>query len=229
MAGKEFNAEVLRYNEAEVHSGGSRYSEVGELNNGFNAKLKQHRRKYGGGGCTRSNEHPIEGDAEVFLTGYEGDSIEQTTVYTADATLAEGDAATILTGEKKYRVKFFGLSIERPDQPNIKKTQSAYVSFDVWDAKEELWVEVEPIQGFNESLERTFPEGETVRITVNTARGRDAEADFKWLMSRGLSPAEAIDYWMVEIMNEKQSQWAEKRSKTRQAVSKNIQSAKSKL
>jgi hypothetical protein len=229
MAGKQFESEVLRFEEANVYDGDRRFSNRGQLNEGFVHILEQHKSKYGGGGCTRDTEHPIGGAAEMFLTGYDGDSPADSTVFTTEIELSEGDAATIRTFDNEFRVKFFGLSIERPSSDRVRNNQSAYVAIDVWDGDDGLWKEVEFQQGFNEPLEWTYPQGGTLRIVVDSAPGQDAEQDFKWLIEEGLSPAEALDYWMVEVMNETQANWASHRNKTRQAISKNVQSAKSKL
>lgn len=229
MVGEEYTSNVLRYEDATIHEGDGRCSERGELNSRFVQILSTHQHKYGGGGCTRKSEHPIGGNVDLFLTGYSGQDVHESTVYTTDVSLSEGDAATIRTGEREFRVKLFGISIERPDSDRVRKTQSTYVSIDVWDNDDELWKEVEATGSFHDRLEWDYPHENTVQIAVDTARGRDAEGDFKWLIGEGLSPAEALDYWIVEIMNESQSEWAEERGKTRQAISKNVQSAKSKL
>jgi hypothetical protein len=228
MAGESYTSKILRYDEAETHEGESQHSRREELNSSFAGMLTTHQRKYGGGGCTRNTEYPIEGDVDLFLTGYFGD-IEESAVYSVDVSLKEGDAATIRTPEREFRVKLFGISIERPEEDRIRKNQTAYISIDVWDEDEELWKEVEAIQSFGERLEWQYPRGDSLQIAVDTAPGRDAEVDFKWLIGEGLSPAEALDYWVVEIMNESQTEWAKEREKTRQAISKNVQSAKSKL
>lgn len=229
MAAEQFESDILRFEDASVNDGLTKFSNRGELNGRFVYFLEQHKRQYGGGGCTRDSQHPIEGTAEVFLTSYDGDSPTDSTVFTSEVELGEGDAATIRTSDNEFRVKFFGLSIDRPSSERIRKNQNAYVAIDVWDGNDGLWKEVEYQQGFSEPLEWVYPQGGTLRIVVDSAPGRDAEQDFKWLIEEGLSPAEALDYWMVEVMNETQTHWANYRNKTRQAISKNVQSAKSKL
>lgn len=229
MAGEEFDSDVLRFEDAKKREGDFLISNRGQLNRSFIEKLNRNKRNRGGGGCTRSSQHPIEGPATLFLTGYVGDSAEDSTVYTSEASLSEGDSATVKTGGNEFRVKFFGLSIERPETDRIRKKQSAYVSIDVWNEEDKVWREVEAMQGFSDPLEWEYPGGDTIRIAVDTAPGRDAEADLTWLIKEGLSPAEALDYWMVEIMNKTQTQWADERGRSRQAISKNINDAKSVL
>lgn len=49
------------------------------------------------------------------------------------------------------------------------------------------------------------------------------------LIYEGLSPAEAIDYWMVEGHGLTQSGWADERGREQQAISKNVRKARKKL
>lgn len=57
-----------------------------------------------------------------------------------------------------------------------------------------------------------------------------AEKELSELVSEGgLSAAEALDYWMVEIRGRTSSEWAEYRRASHQAISKNVRKAREKL
>jgi len=53
--------------------------------------------------------------------------------------------------------------------------------------------------------------------------------DLSKLVERGLSPAEAMDYWAVETQGSTATDWAEKRGTSHQAVSENVRKAEEKL
>lgn len=60
-------------------------------------------------------------------------------------------------------------------------------------------------------------------------RKKRGERELSMLVSMGLSPAEALDFWMVEIRGKTQSSWAETRGVNQQSVSENISKAREKL
>lgn len=59
--------------------------------------------------------------------------------------------------------------------------------------------------------------------------GWSAEEGLTALLDRGLSPAEAVDYYMVERRGLSQSAWARRRDIGQQSVSENVNKAKAKL
>lgn len=59
--------------------------------------------------------------------------------------------------------------------------------------------------------------------------GESIDTGLTTLLSLGLSPAEAVDYYMVELHGFFQSDWAERRDVGQQTVSENVNKAKKKL
>lgn len=57
----------------------------------------------------------------------------------------------------------------------------------------------------------------------------DAQEELATLVRDGLSAAEALDYWMVEMRGWTAVGWAEERGTSHQAVSKNVRGASKKL
>lgn len=68
-------------------------------------------------------------------------------------------------------------------------------------------------------------EAEEVLWTRPDRAGRELAA----LVDLGLSPAEALDYWMVEQGDQTATEWSEQRGTSHQAVSENVRKARNKL
>ncbi len=56
----------------------------------------------------------------------------------------------------------------------------------------------------------------------------DAFDELRELLERGLSASEAIDYYATEVRDYSQTDWADVRGKSRQAVNKNVRQARRK-
>jgi hypothetical protein len=85
------------------------------------------------------------------------------------------------------------------------------------DPEAEHWLTVE-------ELDRMLDSDELVRCELV---GHDE--DIAGLITQGLSPAEAVDYCMVEQRGYRQTEWARERETSKQAVSKNVSQAKGEL
>lgn len=78
-----------------------------------------------------------------------------------------------------------------------------------------------------EEIDETLAAGES---RLNDAiDGLSVEAGLIELFDHGLSPAEAVDYYMVEHRGISQTAWAERRGVAQQAVSRNVAAAKDEL
>jgi hypothetical protein len=61
------------------------------------------------------------------------------------------------------------------------------------------------------------------------SRPGSEEREVTDLVNQGLSPAEALDFWMVEMHDARANAWAEERGTSHQAVSENVRKAREKL
>ncbi|MBX0296674.1 hypothetical protein [Haloarcula nitratireducens] len=220
----EYDSEVRRFQDL-TKSSEENYGSSSELNGAFYSTLQTHQEQYGGGACKANRHHPVEGPATLLLSGIEGGDPSSGEVSTTTVTLDEGDTATIGVGDKRFRIKFRGLFRSRPDASNINHSHGAAFGLDIWVNDKEQWMSIFDFQAFNEEFEYKW-EGDVVRLVIDEALGRNPEMDFVQLVSEGLSPAEALDYWMVEVRGRSQAEWAKERGKTPQAVSKNVNNAK---
>jgi hypothetical protein len=62
----------------------------------------------------------------------------------------------------------------------------------------------------------------------NTSR-HAVQYELDTLLEHGLSPAEALDYWMTEIQGVTENRWGTRRGRTGQAINENVQTAREKL
>lgn len=53
--------------------------------------------------------------------------------------------------------------------------------------------------------------------------------EFDTLLEHGLSPAEALDYWMTEIQGVTENRWGTRRGRTKQVIDENVRTARKKL
>lgn len=220
---------VRRFKELSWKNSNRTTSGENELNRGFALALRRNFINRGGGGPASEEQYPVDGPVEFYLTAFKGDDPETTDeLNTTTVTLDEGDCATISVGKERYRVKLYGLFMYRPEADNILNSQRVAVSIDRWVEHQEVWNEKEFRVEFEESL-NWEDRGNTVRLSVANALGYNPEKDFLDLVDEGLSPAEALDYWMAEVRNHSQTEWADKRGKSQQAVSKNVRKARRKL
>jgi len=225
----EYDSEVRRFDELKRGSGGSATaSELGELDRSFYDSLTNNQERYGGGGCYKETHYPVPGSVTLHLAAYEGDSPSDGTVSVTTVTLDEGDTATIGTGASEYRIKLFGSYMARPDAEQIVNDQTVAFGIDVWLERQSCWNTLEKRTGASDSIEYTN-NGTTIRITIADGLGFEPESDFMNLVEQGLSPAEALDYWMVDVRHHPQNEWAEMRGKTVQAISKNVGNAREKI
>lgn len=75
-------------------------------------------------------------------------------------------------------------------------------------------------------LRRDWPH---VADLLADADAQGYQSDIDDLLSRGLSPAEAVDYHAVENRGLTQTEWAKRRGVSQEAVSKNVRKAREKL
>lgn len=69
------------------------------------------------------------------------------------------------------------------------------------------------------------------------ARGKDegntsrhaVQYELDTLLEHGLSPAEALDYWMTEIQGVTENRWGTRRGRTKQVIDENVRTAREKL
>ena len=140
-----------------------------------------------------------------------------------------GDIILVETPDKNLRLKVYGPVYHRPEESNVTNELKVTYSLDVWRPEAEQWEEVQRRSGTNQGeIEEELGET-TLRLFLMEAPGLHPEADFEDLIGSGLSPAEALDYWMVEFRKNTQDEWAETRGRTQQAISKNIAAARDKL
>lgn len=62
----------------------------------------------------------------------------------------------------------------------------------------------------------------------NTSR-HTVQYELDTLLEHGLSPAEALDYWMTEIQGVTENRWGTRRGRTKQVIDENVQRAREKL
>lgn len=62
----------------------------------------------------------------------------------------------------------------------------------------------------------------------NTSR-HAVQYELDTLLEHGLSPAEALDYWMTEIQGITENRWGSHRGRTRQVIDDNVRTAREKL
>lgn len=74
----------------------------------------------------------------------------------------------------------------------------------------------------------TNPSGVDPAHEVLWERDGRAERELGMLVE-SLSPAEALDFWVVEIRGETASSWSDRRGTSHQAVSENVRKAREKL
>jgi hypothetical protein len=67
------------------------------------------------------------------------------------------------------------------------------------------------------------------RNTENTAPRHAVQYEIDTLLEHGLSPAEALDYWMTDIQGVSEERWGVRRGRTRQAIDENVRTAHEKL
>lgn len=198
----------------------------GELNDAFRQRLKRNQTTHGGGGANDPHHYPVEGPITIYLAAFEGDDPTETDVITKTVTLDEGEYETIAAGDIEYRVKLYGVYMDRPENPDILNRLRVAFSIDRWIDGE--WFEVEIRTALEDSL-NWKDQGNTVRIALVDVPGYNPEKDFVDLIQSGLSPAEALDYWMSEIRHYSQTEWAGVRETSQQAISKNVRKAHDKL
>lgn len=62
----------------------------------------------------------------------------------------------------------------------------------------------------------------------NTSR-HAVQYELDTLLEHGLSPAEALDYWMTEIQGVTENRWGSRRGRTKQVIEENVRTAREKL
>jgi hypothetical protein len=105
-------------------------------------------------------------------------------------------------------------------------TKSAKIAAEAWDNGEiTVMVETEPNSGEFRARHISRPSGiETGAAELWRVPGKE-KRELGTLVELGLSPAEALDYWSVDMKGETATRWAEKRGVSHQAVSENVRKA----
>jgi hypothetical protein len=73
------------------------------------------------------------------------------------------------------------------------------------------------------------PSGQDSADEVVWVRPDKAERELRTLTRRGLTPAEALDYWMVRVQRNSITGWAKARERSHQAISENVGKATEKV
>ena len=203
------------------------WSERGELNAGFYESYHSNESRNGDPACFNDSEFPIDGPVTVYITLRVGE--DDGTIETETFEIDSGDIVKIDTPLGRFRVKFYGPTYFRHESDSVVNEIKLTYGIDVWEPDLGQWNAVERRSGTNQGeIEHEFDET-TLRIVLADAPGLHPEVDFESLVRGGLSPAEALDYWMVEFRKNTQEEWAETRGRTQQAISKNIAAARDKL
>jgi hypothetical protein len=63
----------------------------------------------------------------------------------------------------------------------------------------------------------------------NTSPRHATQYELDTLIEHGLSPAEALDYWMTEIQDVSEERWGVRRGRTQQVIDENVRTAREKL
>lgn len=198
-----------------------------EINSGFYTAFKSNRRRNGHPAVFREGDNAVEESATASLALRWGEEMSQ--VEATEVEVAAGDIYTISSPAEKLRIKFYGTVYSRPENENILNDLQVNYSLDKWNSRNEVWAEVQRLGATNNGVVEEEVGESTLRVYLSDAPGLNPEKDFRRLIQNGLSPAEALDYWMVEMRKETQSNWADVRDRSQQAISKNIQAAKDEL
>ena len=215
---REDDSAVRRYEE--LSTGYARYtSEPGELNREFVDPLETFREKFGGGACRRADHEPIQGAVALTLVGI-GDS-DRTA---RSVSLEEGDAATIPAGDRRFRIKLYGQ--RRPAERVGRGDRVVAFGVDVWTG--DRWREIDGHVETTGVAERSHGDG-AVRVIVPDAPRIDEPTTLRGLLERGLSPAEAVDYLLVELGGRDTADWADCRDVPREEITANVRRARERL
>lgn len=196
-------------------------SDRGELNDGYAFVLDDPAEMFG----PEYRRSPSEGKIAVTVRDTDSDTI----LHTSDHDVAPGKVLTISTDQTDVRLKLYGTFVYRHSSDNVVTEVTAAYSLDYWDTNAGIWREVQRHSGTNQGVVEEDVQDVTVRVVLYDAPGQDAEADLKSFMAAGMSPAEALDYWIVEYRQYSQAEWADIRDRSQQAISKNLNGARQKL
>ena len=215
---REDDSAVRRYEE--LSTGYARYrSEPGELNREFVDAFETFREKFDGGACRRADHEPIEGPVALTLVGI-GD--ESRTV--RSVSLEGGDAATVPAGDRRFRVKLYGQ--RRPTESVGDGDRVVGIGVDVW--TDERWREIDGHVETASVVERSYGDA-AVKVVVPDAPRIDEPTTLRGLLERGLSPAEAVDYLLVELGGRETADWADCRDASREEIAANVRRARERL
>lgn len=209
---------VRRYEE--LSTGYARYtSEPGALNREFVDSFETFREKFGGGACRRAEHEPLEGPAALTLvaTG-DGDRTVRS------VSLAEGDAATVRAGDRRFRIKLYGQ--RRPDESVGSGDRVVGFGVDVW--TDDRWREIDGHVETTGVTERSYGEA-ALRVVLPDAPRIEETTTLRGLLEQGLSPGEAVDYLLVELGGRGTADWADCRDASREEVTANVRRARERL
>lgn len=204
------------------HSHSIKTSARGELNDGYANSVNDDPNDMLGPEYQLS---PSSGKIAVTLRGQESENI----LHTSDHDVEVGKVLIISTDQIDIRLKLYGTFVYRHPADNVVTEVTAAYSLDYWDTHAGVWREVQRHSGTNQGVVEEDVQDVTLRVVLYDAPGQDAEADLISFIEAGMSPAEALDYWMVENRQFSQVEWADIRDRSQQAISKNITGARENL
>jgi hypothetical protein len=169
--------------------------------------------------------NPLEEPVDISITLMEDREILEQ----LDHSVEPGDIITFWIGDTGIRLKYSNTSFVRYDRDDLLNGVQIAYAIDAWDTRKQAWRQVQVMSILDGRKRDEDIENLTLRQYIEDACGLKPEQELAELISSGLNPTEALDYWMVKIRKASEEEWADTRNCPQQTVSQNVRSASNHL